>query len=225
MKRKKERRPPLPPEERPPKLPKTAEDLAAIAVLDALRECKGEMIPTGLPLACVVKVLDYTDIRKANDAYAMVTVEGPDGKSWRMCVLRKSVKAGKLALYVAEDAALPPEERFRNLTVCKVKEKVYKFGFGFTDRRLLPRVKRHIFRLNPGVLYPVSAFPELKGKRKGFACPALLKIESQTELKLRQQAPRPKNTFVPPAGTARMMAALRLRRRLRNFPQEGGSVV
>ncbi len=213
MKRKKEWRPPLPPEERPPKLPKTAEDLAAIAVLDALRECKGEVIPKDLPLACVVKVLDYADIRKANEAYAMVTVEGPEEKTWRMCVLRKSVKVGKLALYIAEDAALPPEERFRNQNVCTVKEKVYKFRFGFDVRRLLPRVKRHIFRLNPGVLYPVAAFPELKGKRKGFVCPTLLKIESQTELKLRMQAPRPKNTFVPQPGTARMLAALRLRRR------------
>ena len=215
MKRKKEWRPPLPPEERPPKLPKTAEDLATIAVLDALRECKGEEMPKDLPLVCVVKVLDYTDIRKANDAYAMVTVEGPEGKMWRMCVRRKSVKAGKLALYVAEDAALPIEDRFRNLEVCTVKEKVYKFGFGVDIRRLLPHVKRHIFRLNPGVLYPVSSFPELKGKRKGFVCTALLKVDSQTELKLRLQAPRPKNTFVPQPGTARMMAAIRLRRRLR----------
>lgn len=181
--------------------------------MDALRECKDEEIPKDLPLACVVKVLDYVDIRKANDMYAMVTVEGPDGKKWRMCVLRKSVKIGKLALFIAEDAALPPEDRFRNPKVCTVKDKIYKFGFGFTDHRLLPHVKRHIFRLNPGVLYPTSAFPELKGKRTGFVCRTLLKIESQSDLKVRQQAPIPKNSFIPRKGTARMLAAIRLRRR------------
>ena len=214
MKKKREWRPPLPPDLRPPKLPKTAEDLAAIAVLDALRDAKPDEIPKDLPLACVVKVLDYEDIHKANDMYAMVTVQGPDEQKWRMCVLRKSVKVGKLALYIAEDAALPPEDRYRNPKVCTVKDKIYKFGFGFTDHRLLPHVKRHIFRVNPGVLYPTKDFPELKGKRAGFVCRVLLKIEAQSDLKLRQQAPRPKNSFIPQMGTARMLAAIRLRRRI-----------
>lgn len=213
MKRTKERRRPLPPEERSVKLPKTAEDLKAIAVLDALRDCAGESMPAEFPLACIVKVLASEDVPKANEAYAMVMVEGADGVRWRMCVRRKVVRVGRMVLFIASDAALPPEDRYRSPEVCTVKEKVYKFGFGFTDRRLLPHVKRHIFRLNPGVLYPLREFAELKGKRAGFVCQDLLKIGSQAELKARQQAPIPKNSFIPRAGTARMLAALRLRRR------------
>ena len=142
-----------------------AADEAAIAFLDELRSCSGEEYPKGLPLACVVKVVDYQDIPKAKEAYALVRVEGLDKRTWRMCVNRKSVKVGKNALFVSERAALPVDERFRNLAVCKVKEKKYKFGFGVTITRLLPHVKRNVYHNNPGVLYPVADFSELKGKR------------------------------------------------------------
>ena len=38
----------------PKRPPKTEPDLAAIAVLDELREAKGETLPPNLPLACIV---------------------------------------------------------------------------------------------------------------------------------------------------------------------------
>ena len=176
----------------PKRPPKTEADLAAIAVLDALREAKGESLPPDLPLACIVKVTEYSDIPKANESYAMVRVAGPNGVTWRLCVCRNSVKTGKNYLFVSANAALPVEDRFRNLDVCKVKEKVYKYGFGVKARRLLPHVRRHIYRLNCGTLYPMDAFPELKGKRAGMVVAALLHIDDAEEMKFRQSLPQGK---------------------------------
>ena len=61
----------------PKKPPKTEEDLVAIALLDALREGTGYEHPEKAPLACLVRVLEYADIPKAKEAYALVRVEGP----------------------------------------------------------------------------------------------------------------------------------------------------
>ena len=58
----------------PKRPPLTAEDRAAIAVLDELRAGAGEKPPPDLPLACIVKVTEYVEIHKANEAYAMVRV-------------------------------------------------------------------------------------------------------------------------------------------------------
>lgn len=174
-----------------------AADEAAIAFLDELRSCVGEEYPKGLPLACVVKVLEYQDIPKANEAYALVRVEGPDKRTWRMCVNRKTVKVGKNALFVSDRAALSVDDRFRNLSICKVKEKKYKFGFGVTITRLLPHVKRHIYHNNPGVLYPTADFAELKGKRLGTIVAALLRVDDQDELLMLLQQPRYRDVFQP----------------------------
>ena len=173
----------------PKKPPKTAEDLAAIAYLDALRAGGGDQPLKDVPLACIVKVTAYEEVPKANEAYAMVRVAGPNDKTWRLCVRRGTVKVGKNALFVSEAAALPVEDRFRNPSVCTVKEKVYKYGFGVKVRRLLPHVKRHIYPLNCGVLYPTADFAELKGKRAGLHVAALLRVDVAEELKLRQQDP------------------------------------
>ena len=179
------------------KAERTAEDQAAIEFLNELRECPGEEHPSGLPLACVVKVLETVDVPKANDAYAMVRVEGADGRTWRMCVYRKSVKAGKNALFVSELAALPDQPRFCNPAVCTVKRKKYKYGHGITATRLLPHVKRHVYRNNCGVLFPMEAFPELKGRRVGMVVAVLLRIDNQEELKALQQQPRYVSVFRP----------------------------
>ena len=64
----------------PKKPPKTAEDLAAIAYLDALRAGGGDTPPVRVPLACIVKVTAYEEVPKAHEAYAMVRVVGPDGR-------------------------------------------------------------------------------------------------------------------------------------------------
>ena len=173
----------------PKKPPKTAEDLAAIAYLDALRAGGGDHPLERVPLACIVKVTEYENVPKANEAYAMVRVVGPDDRTWRLCVHRGTVKVGKNALFISESAALPVEDRFRNPAVCTVKEKVYKYGFGVKVRRLLPHVQRHIYPLNCGVLYPTAGFAELKGKRAGLHVSALLHIDLADELKLRQQDP------------------------------------
>ena len=177
----------------PKKPPKTAEDLAAIAYLDKLRFGEGEKPPENLPLACIVKVVDYEEVPKANERYAMVRVEGPDERTWRLCVYRHGAKVGKNYLFVSGEAALPMDDRFRNPDVCTVKEKVYKYGFGIKVRRLLPHVKKNIYHHNSGVLYPVSAFKELKGKRAGLIVAALLKLENAEEMKMRQNMPKGKS--------------------------------
>ena len=173
----------------PKKPPKTAEDLAAIAYLDALRAGGGDRPLADVPLACIVKVTAYEEVPKAHENYAMARVTGPDAKTWRLCVRRGTVKVGKNALFISADAALPVEDRFRNPAVCTVKEKVYKYGFGVKVRRLLPHVQRHIYPLNCGVLYPTADFAELKGKRAGLYVSALLHIDRAEELKLLQQDP------------------------------------
>ena len=184
---------PLPAESEKPKWPKkppkTEADLAAIAYLDKLRAGGGDPPPRDVPLACIVKVTEYENVPKANEAYAMVRVVGADGKTWRLCVHRGTVKVGKNALFISDAAALPVEDRFRNPAVCTVKEKVYKYGFGVKVRRLLPHVQRHIYPLNCGVLYPTAAFAELKGKRAGIHVAVLLHIDRAEELKIRQQDP------------------------------------
>ena len=98
------------------KQPKTPEELAAIAYLDKLRTCEGEEMPVGLPLACVVKVIGYEEVPKASEQYAMATVEGRDGQSWRVCIRRYYLEEGMRALFVSYDALLPEgDERFDNL--------------------------------------------------------------------------------------------------------------
>ena len=109
---------------KPPKPPKTPEELADIAFLDALREGRGERPPERLPLACIVKVLEQTYVPKANEAYAMVRVEGPNETTWRMCVYRHTVVVGRNSLFISANAALPMDDRFHNPEICSVKQKV-----------------------------------------------------------------------------------------------------
>ncbi|MBQ6247429.1 MAG: hypothetical protein IJK04_11225 [Kiritimatiellae bacterium] len=176
----------------PKKPPKTEEDLVAIALLDALRDGTGYEHPEKAPLACLVRVIEYADIPKAKDAYALVRVEGPGGNTWHLTVYRGTVGVGDLALFISDDAALPVDDRFRNDKVCSVKEKTYKFGFGMDLKRLLPHVKRHIYHFNSGVLFPASDFKELRGHKAGTMVDMLLHIDSQTALKERLQQPRGK---------------------------------
>ena len=180
-----------------------AADEAAVAYLNDLRECPGEKPPEGLPLACIVKVLDYEEVPKANEAYAMVHVEGADGRIWRLCINRKTVRVGRNFLFVSDRAALPIQPRFQNPAVCNVKEKKYKFGHGIVVRRLLPHVRRHIYHNNSGVLFPMSDFPELKGRRVGTVVAVLLRIDSQDELLMLLQQPRRNLVFHPAPVSAR----------------------
>ena len=177
---------------RPEKPPKTPEDLAAIALLDALRDGTGYEHPENPPLACLVRVLEYADIPKAKEAYALVRVRGPKGETWHLSVRRGTVAVGDLALFVSGDAALPDDKRFRNEAVCTVKEKTYKFVFGMDLKRLLPHVKRHIYHFNSGVLFPASDFKELKGCEEGAIVDMALRIDSQAAIKARLQQPRGK---------------------------------
>ena len=175
---------------RPPKPPKTPEDLAAIAFLDSLRTGNGETPPEGLPLACIVRIEERVDVPKAHEAYALVRVAGPAGRTWRLCVFRSAARVGERALFIHSDAALPVEDRYRNSDVCTVKEKVYKFGADGNERRLLPHVKRHIYGANSGVLYPLALFPELAYRGVGEDVTATLCIESADRLKKLQTVPR-----------------------------------
>ena len=175
---------------------KTPEELAEIAYLDKLRTCEGEAMPTGLPLACVVKVIAYEEVPKASEQYAMATVEGRDGRTWRLCIRRYYLEEGMRALFVSHDALLPEnDERFDSLDVCKLHERVFRFGFGVKARFNVPFVKRNVYRNNCGVLYPLDDFHELLKAQVGDVCAAALKIESAEELQ-RRAAQRPRKSAV-----------------------------
>ena len=177
----------------PPKPVRTEQDWANIAYLEKLRECVDEEKPEGLPLACIVKVIESSDVPMAHDRYALVTVYGPDDRVWRMCMFRGLASVGDDMLFVSDDAALPIDERWVDPMVCPLKERVYKFGFGVNVRRKLPIVRRNIYANNNGVLFPPDDFAkELRGARLGEDCSARLNIESATELKLRQNAKKTK---------------------------------
>jgi len=199
------------------KTPKTAEDLAAIAYLDKLRFGDGEVKPVGLPLACVVKVVEYEEVPKASEQYAMATVEGRDGRTWRLCIRRYYLEEGMRALFVSEDAAIPTDdERFVNSDVCKLHERVFKFGFGVKERRNVPFVKRNVYCNNCGVLYPLDDFHELLKAKVGDVCVAALHIESASELHRQATAPQPKKSvFQPKQKPVKddFLAKLRLRRK------------
>ena len=205
-----------PPFPRVEKQPKTPEELAEIAYLDKLRTCEGEAMPVGLPLACVVKVVAYEEIPKASEQYAMATVEGRDGRTWRLCIRRYYLEEGMRALFVSYDALLPEGDgRFDNLDVCKLHDRVFRFGFGVKERRKVPFVKRNVYRNNCGVLYPLDDFHELSKARVGDVCAAKLRIESAEELQRRAAAPQPKKkaVFQPKPVKDDFLAKLRLHRK------------
>ena len=198
------------------KRPKTPEELAEIAYLDKLRSCEGEAMPVGLPLACVVKVVAYEEVPKASEQYAMATVEGRDGRSWRLCIRRYYLEEGMRALFVSHDALLPEnDERFDNLDVCKLHERVFRFGFGVKVRRKVPFVKRNVYHNNCGVLYPLDDFHELLKARVGDVCAAKLHIESAEELHRCATVPQPKKkaVFQPKPVKDDFLAKMRLHRK------------
>ena len=184
-------------ENRKEKPEKTPEELAAISFLDKLRTCEGEEMPVGLPLASVVQVIGYEEVPKANECYAMATVEGRDGLTWRVCIRRYCLEEGMRALFVSYDALLPEDdERFVNLDVCKLHDRVFRFGFGVKERRKIPFVKRNVYRNNCGVLYPLDDFHELLKAKVGDDCSSALHIESAEDLRRKAAAPQPKKRAV-----------------------------
>ena len=198
------------------KPPKTPEELAAIAYLDKLRTCEGEEMPVGLPLACIVKVVAYEEVPKANECYAMATVEGWDGLTWRVCIRRYYLEEGMRALFVSYDALLPEgDERFDNLDVCKLHDRVFRFGFGVKERRKVPFVKRNVYHNNCGVLYPLDDFHELLKAKVGDDCSFPLHIKSAEDLRRKAAAPQPrkKAVFQPKPVKDDFLAKLRLHRK------------
>lgn len=210
--------------ETPEKPEKTPEDLAAIAYLDRLRRGEGEIMPLDLPLACIVRVVAYEEIPKANERYALVTVQGPDCRRWKMSIPRYYLEDGMDALFVSKDATMPDEERYHNREAARVKVRAYKFGFGVKVRILLPIVSRSIYHFNCGLLYPLDDFPELVGLEAGTLCAAKLGIDSVNDLRARLAAPKPKQpqqtlTFGPKArkGGAVSTFLAKVRRRRSDF--------
>ena len=189
----------------PPKPVRTEQDWANIAYLEKLRDCIDEVMPEGLPMACIVKVLEYSEVPMAHDKYAMVTVYGPDDRMWKMCVLRGTAQVGDEMLFINADAALPVDDRWVDSMVCSLKERVYKFGFGIKVRRKLPITRRNIYGNNNGVLYPLDDFEkDLRNVRLGEDCSGILNVESATDLKERQNAKKqkphaPDEIDLPPA--------------------------
>ena len=162
----------------------TPERRAAVKFLDDLRN-GADADRSQVPLACVVYVKDCLEIPLAGEQYALVTVTTEEsGGSWKLAVYRDTVKPRTKALFISADAALPVEPRFRNEAIATYKEKKYRLGAdGMTVTRLRPHVKRHIYRLNSGLLYPLKDFPELKGLKAGTDATAALNIRSEETLK------------------------------------------
>lgn len=160
---------------------RTAEDERNIAYLDRLRRCEDEPVPK-VPLACVVGVIGIEEIPMAHDHYALMTVRGPNGMTWRMCVERGKFATGDLGLFVSSAAALPDDDRWR--THFRSKERVYRFGFGMKTRVRLPVVSRGIYRNNPGLIAPLAAFSDLKGAQVGDFVAERLHIQNVFELAL-----------------------------------------
>ena len=184
---------------------RTPEDDAAIACLDRLRACADEERPS-VPLACVVRVTDVEDVPKANERYAMASVEAAGARKWRVCVVRGTVERGDDALFVTPDVALPDERRFRDSF--RVKERVYKYGFGASERVLLPHVSRCIYRNNSGLLCPISKFKELRPRTSEADVMRLLKLQPVAELLARTQCsskPKAKHVFRPGAAVKKAL--------------------
>ena len=221
--------PPYPRVEKQPKTPeeleyapgrrpaaKRAATRAEIAYLDKLRTCVGEAMPVDLPLACIVKVIGYEEVPKANECYAMATVEGWNEETWRVCIRRYYLEEGMRALFVSYDALLPEgDERFDNLDVCKLHDRVFRFGFGVKERRKVPFVKRNVYHNNCGVLYPLDDFHELSKAKVGDDCSFPLHIESAEDLRRKAAAPQPKKkaVFQPKPVKDDFLAKLRLHRK------------
>ena len=178
----------------PVKAERTPEDDAAIAYLDRLRACADEEPPV-VPRACVVKVTAVENVPKANERYAMATVKAADAKTWRVCLVRGTVKKGDDALFVTPEVALPDDPRFRE--AFHVKERVFRYGFGVSERVLLPHVSRSIYRNNSGLLCPIARFKELRPKMGEIAVMRILKLQHLADLRARAQGPsRPKERHV-----------------------------
>ena len=168
-----------------PKRPeRTPERLEAVRFLDELRSGTDDEMPR-VPLACVVYVKSCVDIPLANERYSLATVTtGEKGGSWKVAVYRGTVKPRTKALFFSADAALPVAPRFNNPSVATFKTSKYRLGSdGVTVIRLRPHVKRHIYRLNCGLLYPLADFPELKGSKAGADATAALNVRSTSTLK------------------------------------------
>ena len=179
----------------PVKPERTAADERNLAYLDMLRKCEGEAMPA-TPLCCVVKVVAYEEVPLANEKYALVTAQGPSGTSWKMCIERGTIEKDELGLFISPNAALPDEDRYRENF--KVKERVYKYGFGAKEHVEIPIVSRGIYHNNPGLLAPLDDFPELKRAKTGDLVAEKLRIQDVRELSTRAaNKPAKPKSFTP----------------------------
>ena len=176
----------------------TPERQAAVAFLDELRSGTDEEMPN-VPLAAVVAVEDYREIPLAKEQYALVTVRGAEGAAWKVAVFRGTVKPRTKALFVSGEAALPVESRFRNEKIATYKERKFHLGNAITAVRLIPHVKRHIYRLNSGILYPLAKFKEVKDLPVGTEVAERLNIFNRATLLALNGAIPPHVTFTPKA--------------------------
>ena len=97
-------------------------------------------------------------------------------------------------------------------------DRVFRFGFGVKVRRMVPFVKRNVYRNNCGVLYPLDDFHKLQKTKVGDVCAAALHIDGAEELQRQAAAPQPKRkaVFQPKASKPvkdDFLAKLRLHRK------------
>lgn len=154
------------PEQKKVKPPKTPEELADIAYLERLHESDiSKMVK--LPPLMLVKVTRVKPIPKSGDRYDMVTVSAGLFKSWEVAVERGSAKPGELFVSFAFASTLPYDRFANRLQKYGFKKKSFQVAYKKLDVRILPRVKRTVFTLNPCVLIPLSEFPEFEDEAVG----------------------------------------------------------
>ena len=163
---------------------KSMEELAQIAFLDELRATDHDAQPER-PLSVVVKVSSVRNVPKANEKYALAEIS--DGtSSWLVCLPRGLVKARQHALFVSEDAILPMDERY----ICGELALAHRRNIKGGVPMLTLNVRRNIYHANQGVLYPLSAFPELKKNAVGDIVSDALHLLSEKRMEAEKEARR-----------------------------------
>lgn len=157
-----------------------------VAYLDRLRS-PGTGDEYKPPLAVLVTVRATQDIPLAGERFALFTVEGEKGVSWDVCMLRGAAAVGERRLFLSFDIIAPDVARFQNREVCSFKRHRMDVGDGTVAIRTLLIPRRSVYRLNPGMLFPLADFPEVAQLPPGTVVAERLGLISAEELKRRRE--------------------------------------
>ena len=121
---------------------------------------------------------------------------GAQGGYYIERIMGRPLPKEEVGLFISPNAALPDEDRYRENF--KVKERVYKYGFGAKEHVEIPIVPRGIYHNNPGLLAPLDDSPELKRAKTGDLVAEKLRIQDVRELSARAaNKPAKPKSFTP----------------------------